>query len=44
MHVEGVDGKGGLSLSESVEVDVGDDEARGAAVGVLEDSLKVAMN
>ena len=44
MHVEGVDGKGGLSLSESIEVDVGNDEARGVAVGVLEDSLKVALN
>ncbi|KAH1205314.1 hypothetical protein GmHk_16G046049 [Glycine max] len=41
VHVEGVDGKGGLSLSESIEVDVGNDEARGVAVGVLEDSLKV---
>ena len=44
MHVEGVDGQRGLSLSESIEVDVGDDEAWRAAIRVLEDSLKIALN
>lgn len=44
MNIEGIDGEGGLPLSETIEIDVSDNEARRAAIGVLEDSLEVAMN
>lgn len=42
MDGEGVDGQRGLLLREPLEVDVGDHEARRAAVGVLEDPVEVA--
>lgn len=44
MDIEGIDGQQWLHLSEPVEVDVGDDEARWAAIGVIEDPLEVAVD
>lgn len=44
MDIEGIDGQQWLRLSEAVEVDVGNDEARGAAICVLEDPLEVAVD
>lgn len=44
VDVKGVDGQGGLAVGEAVEVNVGDDEAGGAAIGVLEDPLEVALD
>lgn len=42
VDVEGVERERRLPLREPLEVDVGDHEAGGAAVGVLEDPLQVA--
>ena len=39
MNIEGIDGEGGLSLNEAIEINVGNDEATGAAIGVLQDSV-----
>lgn len=44
MNIERIDGQQGLALRESVEINVGNDEARGATIGVLEDPLKVALD
>ena len=44
VDVEGVDGQRGLSAGEAVEVSVGHNEARRAAVGVLEDPPQVAVD
>lgn len=44
VDIEGIDGQQWLRLSEAVEVDVGNDEARGAAICVLEDPLEVAVD
>lgn len=44
MDVEGVDGDGGVALEEAVEVDVGDDVARGATIGEAEDAFEVALD
>lgn len=44
MHIEGVDGQRGLPLSETIKIDICNNEARWTAVGILEDSLKVALN
>lgn len=43
MNVEGINRKQRLSLREAVEVNVGNDEARRAAICVLEDPLEVAL-
>lgn len=42
MNVEGVEGKHGVFVHEAIQVNVGDDEARRAAVCILEDPLHVA--
>ncbi|CAN6566045.1 unnamed protein product [Malus baccata var. baccata] len=44
MDIKGIDQQQWLHLSEPVEVDVGDDKARWATIGVLEDPLEVAMD
>lgn len=44
MHIEGVHGQRGLALTEPAKVDEGHDEARGAAIGVLEDPPKVTLD
>lgn len=44
MHIKEVDGQGGLPLSEAIKVDVCNNEAWWTAVGILENSLKVALN
>lgn len=44
MHVERIDGQKGLPLRESVEINICNDETRGATIGVLEDPLKVGLD
>ena len=44
MNVEGIDGQRGLSLSKTIQINVSNDVARWATIGVLEDSRKVALN
>lgn len=44
MDVEGIDRQRRLHLDEPIQVDVGDDEATGAAVCVLEDPLQVVLD
>lgn len=44
MHVERIDGQKGLALRESVEINIGNDEARGATIGVLENPLEVGLD
>lgn len=44
MDIERIDGQQGLPLRESVEINIGNDEARRATIGVLEDPLKVALD
>jgi hypothetical protein len=44
MNIERIDGQRGLPLRESVEINVGNDEARRATIGVLEDPFEVALD
>ena len=44
MRIEGADGQRGLALREPVKVDEGNNEARWAAIGILEDPLKVTLD
>lgn len=44
MNIERIDGQSLLSLGEPVQVDIGDHKARGAAIGVLENPLQVAVD
>lgn len=44
MDIERIDWQQRLPLCESVEINIGDDEARGATIGVLEDPLKIALD
>ena len=44
MRIEGAEGQRGLALREPVKVDEGNNEARWAAIGILEDPLKVTLD
>lgn len=44
MNVEGIDGQRRLPLSKAIEINVCNNEARWAAIGVLENSLQVALD
>lgn len=44
VDVKGVDRQRRLAVSEPIEVNVGDDEAGGATICVLEDPLQVGLN
>lgn len=39
MNIEGIDGQRGLSLNKAIEINVGNDETTGTAIGVLKDSV-----
>lgn len=44
MHIEGVDGQGGLPLSETIKIDICNNVAGWTTVRIFENSLKVALN
>lgn len=44
MNVEGIDGQFRLPLRKSIEIDVSHNVAGRAAIGVLEDSLQIALH
>ena len=44
MNIEGIDGQRWLPLREPIEIDIGDNIAGGAAIGILEDPLQVALD
>lgn len=39
MNIEGIDRQRGLSLNKAIEINVGNDEATRATIGVLKDSV-----
>lgn len=43
MYIERIDGQRGLFLRKTIEINVGNNEARGATIGVLKDPLKIAL-
>jgi len=44
MNIEGVDRQRGLSLSETIKIDICNNETGWTTIGILENSLKVVLN
>lgn len=44
MNIERIDGQRGVTLHETIEIDVGNNVARRAAVCILEDSVEISVN
>uniref|UniRef100_A0A803P320 Uncharacterized protein n=1 Tax=Cannabis sativa TaxID=3483 RepID=A0A803P320_CANSA len=44
MNIKGVNGQQWLTLSKTIKINISNDEARRATIGVLEDPLKVGVD